>query len=1279
MSRLRGRSLASHTITTKALIGITLSLIVVGGALLTFRHALAAPIVSDNFNDNSIDTAKWNPNDLFSGFTNTNVPIAETSQRLEIGPLLQNVSGSSYRGMRTVNTYTFSDSYSFVELVQAPASNTNADAMFTVGTSVTAYYRLAVTAGSLKGVRNIGGTKTTLFSITYDSTNHRFWRIRHTSTGSVTLDTAPGSGGVPGTWTQQYSEIWNSSISTSGIIFEVKGGTSQVEANAPGKVIFDNFEVASNSAPTVTAISPSTGTTSGGTSVTITGTNFLTGATVHIGGTAATNVSVVSSTSITATTPAHAAGTVDVVVTNTDSQNGTLSNGFTYTSAETALLSDDFNDNSLDTNKWVSTNLFSGFTNLDVPIAETSQRLEIGPLLQNVNGSSYRGIRSVNSYTFAGGYSYVELVQAPASNTDADSMFTIGNSVTAYYRMRVSAGTLSGVRNIGGTKTTLFSISYDSTNHRFLRIRHDSATNSVTLDTAPGSGGTPGTWVQRYTETWNSNISTSGVLFEVKGGTFQVEANPPGKVIFDNFHAAVPGSENQISNINTAVNCNTSVLINFRTSAASRAFIEYGTTTSYGSSTIDDPVRFYTEHAIQLTGLTANTTYHFRVNANSNGITQSADQTVTTASSGATCTALPVQVDSRMPDMTGAVERTVKTTGGHYTASEFQQALNDAGNASEKRIITVDAGLTLSGQWSLPANADQNWIVIRSSEHAQLPEGKRVVPADASKLFKIQNTSVDPTIIAAAAANHIRIIGAEITIAPSALGDAPGGADQSGLIMLHTNLANNASNIPKFIGFDRCYVHGLSTKNTGRGLLATWEDSFVIDSYFDEFHFSGRDGQAILFLDAKRNKILNNTLIGVGENFMWGGTSLAIDNYVIGQLEFLRNHSYVPCKWKPDGGCGDTFTTDWIAEKNLFECKTCAKLLVFGNYFGGTTDAQGGFWPDAQSLAVNLKLEQDSGRVTSVNVTNGGSGYSSPPTVSFTHTPGCVQGSCVTATATVNGGQVTSVTVNNPGMGYCLAPTVSFSGGGGTGAAATANVAGSLELMEDIVWYKNFMKNVHAGTAVVGHTINGAIDCGITPDRVLFRDNLFELDGEVWDAEPNASSGNWGATGWFLGGTQNLQIVHNSIINANATQSGTCNSVFGDGSLILVGDPVTPKWSGFVFKDNVIDYRGCGISGSGAINHANNALANQFTGFVVTSNGIMRTGGAASNWPSGQIWATSWASWLLNFNSGRDGNYRVANGTTWKNAASDGKDLGADVDGVEGATANSPTGNWPSP
>ena len=91
--------------------------------------------------------------------------------------------------------------------------------------------------------------------------------------------------------------------------------------------------VTSNPAPTVTAIGPTSGTTAGGTAVSITGTGFLTGATVSLGGTAATGVTVVSGTSITATTAAHAAGAVNVVVTNTDAQSGTLTNGYTYTTS----------------------------------------------------------------------------------------------------------------------------------------------------------------------------------------------------------------------------------------------------------------------------------------------------------------------------------------------------------------------------------------------------------------------------------------------------------------------------------------------------------------------------------------------------------------------------------------------------------------------------------------------------------------------------------------------------------------------------------------------------------------------------------------------------------------------------------------------------------------------------------------------------------------------------------------------------------------------------------
>jgi Galactose oxidase-like, Early set domain/IPT/TIG domain len=110
------------------------------------------------------------------------------------------------------------------------------------------------------------------------------------------------------------------------------GAVSVVVTNTDAQAgTLTNGYTYTNPAPTVSSITPNSGTANGGTVVTITGTGFLTGATVKLGGTAATGVSLVSSTSITATTPAHASGAVSVVVTNTDAQAGTLTNGYTYT------------------------------------------------------------------------------------------------------------------------------------------------------------------------------------------------------------------------------------------------------------------------------------------------------------------------------------------------------------------------------------------------------------------------------------------------------------------------------------------------------------------------------------------------------------------------------------------------------------------------------------------------------------------------------------------------------------------------------------------------------------------------------------------------------------------------------------------------------------------------------------------------------------------------------------------------------------------------------------
>jgi hypothetical protein len=67
--------------------------------------------------------------------------------------------------------------------------------------------------------------------------------------------------------------------------------------------------------PTVTRLAPKSGPAAGGTSVTITGTGFSSSATVKFGTVSAARVTVNSSTSITAVSPAGASGTVDVTVT----------------------------------------------------------------------------------------------------------------------------------------------------------------------------------------------------------------------------------------------------------------------------------------------------------------------------------------------------------------------------------------------------------------------------------------------------------------------------------------------------------------------------------------------------------------------------------------------------------------------------------------------------------------------------------------------------------------------------------------------------------------------------------------------------------------------------------------------------------------------------------------------------------------------------------------------------------------------------------------------------
>ncbi len=135
-----------------------------------------------------------------------------------------------------------------------------------------------------------------------------------------------------------------STTSLACIVPELVGGTT-VSVTVDVVVTNRNFTTGDIAAGTLTGgytyhppptvDSASQGFFLGGTTITIAGTGFRSGATVLIGSTDCPSVNVVSGLSLTCVNPAGTAlATADVTVTNVDDQSETLTNGFTWRQVE---------------------------------------------------------------------------------------------------------------------------------------------------------------------------------------------------------------------------------------------------------------------------------------------------------------------------------------------------------------------------------------------------------------------------------------------------------------------------------------------------------------------------------------------------------------------------------------------------------------------------------------------------------------------------------------------------------------------------------------------------------------------------------------------------------------------------------------------------------------------------------------------------------------------------------------------------------------------------------
>ncbi|HEY9435357.1 MAG TPA: hypothetical protein VI260_28205, partial [Blastocatellia bacterium] len=149
--------------------------------------------------------------------------------------------------------------------------------------------------------------------------------------------------------------------------------------------------------------------------------------------------------------------------------------------------------------------------------------------------------------------------------------------------------------------------------------------------------------------------------------------------------------------------------------------------------------------------------------------------------------------------------------------------------------------------------------------------------------------------------------------------------------------------------------------------------------------------------------------------------------------------------------------------------------------------------------------------------------------------------------------------------------------------------------------------------------------------RILIRNNLIEdIDGKAW--------GGAGKLFQIISGAEYVTIDH--------------NTGFATGS-IMATDSTQGLNVGLVFTNNIVAHNAYGVIGTGtAIGLP--TLTRWWTSFVFQKNVIV--GGQAANYPLGNYFINSFSE--VGFVDMAKGDYRLSSSSQYRNAGTDGKDIG---------------------
>jgi hypothetical protein len=197
----------------------------------------------EDFAGTSLDMATW-AIAVQSGHQDANIPVVQEQSRLTIGPLLQGTSGSHYNGVLSQTAFDLTAAAVSVEAVTTPSDLTTADMMFTLTVDNPHHYRIYLEQGFLRFERKTQalGKEGVGPVLAFDPDLHAFWRIRHSVTSDeFVFETAARVNGSPGSWVEHARSP--RAFAITGVKVELKAGTWQAEATAPGLASFDSVKV----------------------------------------------------------------------------------------------------------------------------------------------------------------------------------------------------------------------------------------------------------------------------------------------------------------------------------------------------------------------------------------------------------------------------------------------------------------------------------------------------------------------------------------------------------------------------------------------------------------------------------------------------------------------------------------------------------------------------------------------------------------------------------------------------------------------------------------------------------------------------------------------------------------------------------------------------------------------------------------------------------------------------------------------------------------------------